>query len=59
VQLAAAIRERRTTCVAVMETTLERASAVQPRLNCFLRIDAEAALAAAHLGKATANEAEE
>ena len=48
-QLAAAIRERRTTCVAVMEATLERASAVQPRLNCFLRIDAEAALAAAHL----------
>ena len=49
VQLAAAIRERRTTCVAAMEATLERASAVQPRLNCFLRIDAEAALAAAYL----------
>ena len=49
VQLAAAIRERRTTCVAVMEGVLERAQAVQPRLNCFLRIDADAALAAAHL----------
>jgi aspartyl-tRNA(Asn)/glutamyl-tRNA(Gln) amidotransferase subunit A len=49
VQLAAAIRERRSTCVAAMEAVLERARAVQPRLNCFLRIDADAALAAAHL----------
>jgi aspartyl-tRNA(Asn)/glutamyl-tRNA(Gln) amidotransferase subunit A len=49
VQLAAAIRERRATCVAAMEAVLERARAVQPRLNCFLRIDADAALAAAHL----------
>ena len=49
VQLAAAIREKRTSCVAAMEATLERARAVQPRLNCFLRIDADAALAAAHL----------
>jgi aspartyl-tRNA(Asn)/glutamyl-tRNA(Gln) amidotransferase subunit A len=48
-QLAAAIRERRTSCVAAMEAVLERARAVQPRLNCFLRIDADAALAAAHL----------
>jgi aspartyl-tRNA(Asn)/glutamyl-tRNA(Gln) amidotransferase subunit A len=49
VELAAAIRERRTTCVAAMEAVLERARAVQPRLNCFLRIDADTALAAAHL----------
>jgi aspartyl-tRNA(Asn)/glutamyl-tRNA(Gln) amidotransferase subunit A len=49
VGLAAAIRERRTTSVAAMEAVLERAQAVQPRLNCFLRIDKEAALAAAHL----------
>src|SRR5512134_4134870 len=49
VQLAAAIRERRATCVAAMEAVLERAHAVQPRLNCFLRIDADSALAAAHL----------
>jgi aspartyl-tRNA(Asn)/glutamyl-tRNA(Gln) amidotransferase subunit A len=49
VELAAAIRERRTNCVAVMEAVLERAAAVQPKLNCFIRIDAEAALAAAHL----------
>src|SRR5687768_527666 len=49
VELAAAIREKRTTCVAAMEETLERARAVQPRLNCFLRIDTESALAAARL----------
>jgi aspartyl-tRNA(Asn)/glutamyl-tRNA(Gln) amidotransferase subunit A len=49
VELAAAIRERRTSCVAAMEAVLERAQAVQPRLNCFLRIDQDAALAAAHL----------
>ena len=49
VGLAAAIRERRTSSVAAMEAVLERAQAVQPRLNCFLRIDTDAALAAAHL----------
>ena len=49
VDLAKAIRERRTSSVAAMEAVLERAHAVQPRLNCFLRIDDDAALAAAHL----------
>jgi aspartyl-tRNA(Asn)/glutamyl-tRNA(Gln) amidotransferase subunit A len=49
VALAAAIRERQTTCIAAMEAVLERARAVQPKLNCFLRIDEDAALAAAHL----------
>src|SRR5687768_10522062 len=49
VELAAAIRGKRTSCVAAMEEVLERARAVQPRLNCFLRIDTESALAAAHL----------
>ena len=49
VALAGAIRERRTSSVAAMEAVLERAHAVQPRLNCFLRIDDDAALAAAHL----------
>src|SRR6185503_4744736 len=49
VELAAAIREQRTTCSAAVEAVLERARAVQPRLNCFLRIDEDAALAAAHL----------
>ena len=48
-RLAAAIRERRTTCIAAMEAVLERAHTVQPRLNCFLRIDEDSALAAAHL----------
>jgi aspartyl-tRNA(Asn)/glutamyl-tRNA(Gln) amidotransferase subunit A len=48
-ELATAIRERRATAVAAMEAVLERARAVQPRLNCFIRIDAESALAAAHL----------
>lgn len=49
VALAAAIRERRASAVAAMEAVLERARAVQPRLNCFLRIDEAEALAAAHL----------
>jgi hypothetical protein len=49
VQLAAAIRERRASCVAAMEAVLARAHAVQPKLNCFLRIDDDTALAAAHL----------
>jgi aspartyl-tRNA(Asn)/glutamyl-tRNA(Gln) amidotransferase subunit A len=46
-QLAAAIRERRVTAVAAMEAVLERARQVQPRLNCFLRIDEQQALDAA------------
>jgi aspartyl-tRNA(Asn)/glutamyl-tRNA(Gln) amidotransferase subunit A len=46
-QLAAAIRERRTTALAAMEAVLERAREVQPKLNCFLRIDEERALEAA------------
>jgi aspartyl-tRNA(Asn)/glutamyl-tRNA(Gln) amidotransferase subunit A len=49
VEVAAALRERRASCVEVMEAVLERAHAVQPRLNCFLRIDDHAALAAARL----------
>jgi aspartyl-tRNA(Asn)/glutamyl-tRNA(Gln) amidotransferase subunit A len=48
-QLAAAIRERRATAVAAMEAVLERARAVQPERYCFIRIEAESALAAAHL----------
>jgi aspartyl-tRNA(Asn)/glutamyl-tRNA(Gln) amidotransferase subunit A len=39
VQLAAALRERRISAVAAMEAVLERAHEVQPKLNCFLRID--------------------
>ena len=48
-QLAAAIRDKRTTAVAAMEAVLERAHAVQPKLNCFIRIDDGSALAAARL----------
>lgn len=47
VQLAAAIRERQVSAVAAMEAVLERAHEVQPKLNCFLRIDDAAALEAA------------
>ena len=49
VQLAAAIRERRTSAVAAMEAVLDRARRVQWRLNCFLRIDETSALEAARL----------
>ncbi len=47
--LAAAIREKKVTAVRAMEATLARAQAVQPKLNCFIRIDAELALEAARL----------
>ena len=46
-ELAAAIREKKVACVKAMEATLERAHAVQPKLNCFIRIDADTALEAA------------
>jgi len=46
-QLAAAIRERRTSALAAMEAVLGRAREVQPKLNCFLRIDDARALEAA------------
>ena len=46
-QLAHAIRERQVSCAAAMEATLERARAAQSKLNCFIRIDAEPAMAAA------------
>jgi aspartyl-tRNA(Asn)/glutamyl-tRNA(Gln) amidotransferase subunit A len=49
VELAAAIRARRTTALAAMEAVLERARQVQPKLNCFLRIDEQPALDAAQL----------
>ena len=47
--LAAAIRDRKVSAVRAMEATLARAQAVQPKLNCFIRIDAELALDAARL----------
>jgi aspartyl-tRNA(Asn)/glutamyl-tRNA(Gln) amidotransferase subunit A len=45
--LARAIREKRVTCVQAMEAALERAKAVQPKLNCFIRTDDAEALARA------------
>ena len=45
--LAAAIREGRTSSERATEALLARAAAVQPSLNAFVRIDAEAALRAA------------
>ena len=50
VQLSAAIRERRTSAVAAMEAVLDRARRVQPRLNCFLRIDETSARGRASRG---------
>ena len=41
------IRRRDVTALAVTEAALARAEAVQPKINCFLRIDREAALEAA------------
>ena len=41
------IRRRDVTAVAVTEEILARAETVQPKINCFLRIDNEAALKAA------------
>lgn len=48
-ELASAILGKKLSCVKAMEAVLEQAHAVQPKLNCFIRIDAEDALAAARL----------
>jgi aspartyl-tRNA(Asn)/glutamyl-tRNA(Gln) amidotransferase subunit A len=47
--LARAIRTGKVTCLAAMEAVLARAEAVQPKLNCFVRMDTKEALAAARL----------
>ena len=47
--LARAIRARKVTCASAMEAVLARADAVQEKLNCFVRIDHEEALASAGL----------
>ena len=47
--LAGTIRQKRISATKAMEATLARAQAVQPKLNAFLRIDAELALEAARL----------
>jgi aspartyl-tRNA(Asn)/glutamyl-tRNA(Gln) amidotransferase subunit A len=46
-ELAASILAKRISCVKAMQAVLDRAQAVQPKLNCFIRIDADAALEAA------------
>lgn len=47
VELAARIRDGRTSSVEATQAALEAAQREQPRLNCFLEIDAEGALRAA------------
>jgi len=46
-EAAAAVRNGDTTAVTLVETALERIAGLQPQLNCFLRLEAEAALQAA------------
>jgi aspartyl-tRNA(Asn)/glutamyl-tRNA(Gln) amidotransferase subunit A len=48
-EAARSIREKKVTAIKVMEAVLARAEAVQPKLNAFLRVDAEVALDAARL----------
>jgi aspartyl-tRNA(Asn)/glutamyl-tRNA(Gln) amidotransferase subunit A len=47
--LARAIRAGKVSCQVAMEAVIARAGHVQPGLNCFVRIDADQALAAARL----------
>ena len=47
VEVAAAIRGRRLSSLEVVRACIARAEEVQPRLNCFIAIEAEAALSAA------------
>jgi aspartyl-tRNA(Asn)/glutamyl-tRNA(Gln) amidotransferase subunit A len=46
--LAAQIRSGRVRCVQAMESVLARAGEIQPRVNGFIRVEAERALSAAH-----------
>jgi len=46
--LAAQIRGGRVRCVQAMESVLARAGEIQPRVNGFIRVEAERALSAAH-----------
>ncbi|MCY7371604.1 MAG: amidase [Polaromonas sp.] len=50
--LAHAIRRKEVTAHSAMEAVLARADSVQTKLNCFVRIDHDEALAAAHLADA-------
>ncbi len=51
-EVAARIRTREASASEVLDAVLARAKAVQPKLNCFLRIDEELARAAAKLADA-------
>jgi aspartyl-tRNA(Asn)/glutamyl-tRNA(Gln) amidotransferase subunit A len=51
-EVAARIRAREASATEVLDAVLARAKAVQPKLNCFLRIDEELARAAAKLADA-------
>lgn len=51
-QVAARIRAREVSSAEVLDALLARAADVQPKLNCFLRVDADAARAAARLADA-------
>jgi aspartyl-tRNA(Asn)/glutamyl-tRNA(Gln) amidotransferase subunit A len=51
-EVAALIRRREASVTEVLEAVLARAASVQPKLNCFLRIDEETARAAAKLADA-------
>ena len=51
-EVAALIRRRETTATEVLDAVLARAKAVQPKLNCFRRIDEELARDAAKLADA-------
>ena len=50
--LARAIRAKKVTAVAAMEAVLARAAETQKKLNCFVRVDNDEALAAARLADA-------
>jgi aspartyl-tRNA(Asn)/glutamyl-tRNA(Gln) amidotransferase subunit A len=50
--LARAIRAKKVTALAAMEAVLSRADSVQKKLNCFVRIDSDEALAAARFADA-------
>jgi aspartyl-tRNA(Asn)/glutamyl-tRNA(Gln) amidotransferase subunit A len=51
-EVAARIRQREVSATEVLDAVLARAKAVQPKLNCFLRIDEELARSAAKLADA-------
>ncbi|HST76077.1 MAG TPA: amidase family protein, partial [Acetobacteraceae bacterium] len=51
-EAARAIAERRLSPVELMQSLLERIGRIDPRINAFIRLDADAALAAARAAEA-------